>query len=101
MSMPDDDAGRKNVEALATVTFSDCSPEILAPTATRRYPCFSFCWYLNRRPSVRRAYSAAFLHVLLKQSLDCAFRAAFTLAHKRWGFEIETASSFNLQKEGV
>lgn len=39
MSKPDDDAGRKNVEALATETFSDCPrrfSRLLQPAGTWR-----------------------------------------------------------------
>ena len=94
MSMPDDDAGRKNVEALATCNISPFTrrfSRLLLPAGTLA----STRWYLNRRLSVRPAIQRL-PSGSSQTNLDCAFRTAL----KRWGFEIETASS-NLQKEGV
>ncbi len=93
MPMPDDDAGRKNVEALATRNISPFWTEILAPSATCPVPLL-LGGYLNRRLSVRAAYPAAFLlRSFSNKVLIVPSARAALFALKRCGFEIETASS--------
>jgi hypothetical protein len=90
---PTNAAGRKNLEAPSNGTFSDKTPEILAPTASACRNVVSSG--ANRcEPSVQRLS----FPVLLQQSLGCAFRAVL-LALQRWGSEIETASLLTCEKK--